>query len=149
MKATKRIAKALRALAKALDEEAGNNPEFDEKIEAVFEGLLGNRSPRETTSSENPKRNTVTDELPDVFKELERLGSDEFAFSLRAYDPPLLKAIVSANGFDPERKSARWTEPDKFVALIREQMEARLRRGAAFLEKPQPETKKDTPRPKN
>lgn len=134
MKATKKITKALRALAKVLEEEAGKNPEFDAKIEDILEGLIGNTTNRENPSDQIPTQGAVSDELPDVFEELERLGPEEFAFSLRAYDTRILKAIVSSNGFDPEKKSARWTEPDKFIALIKQQMEARLRRGAAFLE---------------
>jgi hypothetical protein len=42
-------------------------------------------------------------------------------------------ASAKISGFDPAKVSSRWTEPDKFVALISEQSIARLKRGSAFL----------------
>jgi len=70
---------------------------------------------------------------PDIFAAFKEKGAEEFSFWLRTLDQPILKEVVRANGFDPARASQRWTDSDKFVALILEQVRARLRRGSAFL----------------
>jgi hypothetical protein len=44
-----------------------------------------------------------------------------------------LKAVINQSGFDPGKVAVRWTDHDKFVALVVEQTQARLTRGAAFL----------------
>ena len=71
--------------------------------------------------------------VPDVFAAMQEKGEGEFRFWLRSLDIATLKAIVKKNGFDPAKVSTRWTEPDKFVVLIAEQLVARLKRGSAFL----------------
>ena len=134
MKATKKLTKALRALAKALDEEVGKNPDLDGKIEAILDTLAGRTKSKEAASVDSNKERSFSPDVPDVFEELQRLGMDEFRIALKRHDRDLLKAIVSANGFDPEKRSVRWTEPDKFIELICEQTLARLRRGSSFLE---------------
>jgi hypothetical protein len=68
-----------------------------------------------------------------VLSELQTRGDEEFRFWLRSLDLPTLRAIVKSNGFDVARVSHRWTDPDKFTALIAEQTAARLKRGSGFL----------------
>ena len=71
--------------------------------------------------------------MPDVFAAREQKGDDEFRFWLRSLTIPILKMIIRVHGFDPGKVSRRWTEPDKYVGLIADQMAARLRRGSGFL----------------
>jgi hypothetical protein len=71
--------------------------------------------------------------VPDVFASLQEKGDEEFRFWLRTLDLPTLRAVVKQNGFDPARVSQRWKDTDKFIALVHDQTQARLKRGSAFL----------------
>lgn len=52
--------------------------------------------------------------------------------ALDALDLVQLRAIVRAHRLDPARVSARWAARDRVVALIMEQVKARLNHGRAF-----------------
>jgi hypothetical protein len=127
--ASRKLNETLRALGRLIEEEADRNPSFAEKLEAITAGL-----PVRSAAQRKDKAQHAVAEIPDVLKEYETRGSDEFRFWLRVNPVPQLRAIIKANGFDPEKKSARWTEPDKLIGLIAEQTAARLKRGSAFLE---------------
>jgi hypothetical protein len=129
MQSTKELIHALRDLLKLVEEEAGRNPNFAARLEAIAADfpLKG----REKTAKQ--KRKASQSVVPDIFAAFQEKGEQEFRFWLRSLDLAALKAIVKKNGFDPAKASARWTEPDKFVALIEEQLIARLKRGSAFL----------------
>jgi hypothetical protein len=127
MSASRKLNEMLRALGRLIEEEADRNPAFAEKLEAITGAL-----PVRSASRRKDKDQDA--EIPDVLKEYEIRGSEEFRFWLRASPISQLRAIIKANGFDPEKKSARWREPDKLTGLIAEQTAARLRRGSAFLE---------------
>ena len=129
MSASRKLIQMLRALGRLIEEEADRNPAFGEKLEAITAGL-----PVRSTAQRKDKDQDAAADVPDVLKEYEIRGSEEFRFWLRASPVPQLRAIIKANGFDPEKKSARWTEPDKLIGLIAEQTAARLKRGSAFLE---------------
>ncbi len=130
MQPGQKLTRALRALVELVEEEAARNPAFAQRLEAVVADLpagTGNKKPNKLKSSFDEI------EVPDVLKAFQDKGETEFRFWLRDFDLATLKAIVKANGFDPGKNSQRWTEPDKFIALITEQTAARLRRGSAFL----------------
>lgn len=129
MNASRKVIETLRAIGKLIEEEADRNAAFAEKLEAITASILV----RATTHRKHKDSPGATD-VPDVLKEYETRGSEEFRFWLRTSSIPQLRAIIKANGFDPEKKSARWSEPDKLVSLIAEQTAARLKRGSAFLE---------------
>jgi hypothetical protein len=129
MSASRKLIETLRALGKLVEEEAGRNPAFAEKLEAITANL-----PARSAAQRKDKDQDVTRDIPDVLKEYESRGPEEFRFSLRSHPLSLLRAIIKANGFDPEKRSARWSEPDKLISLIAEQTAARLKRGSAFLE---------------
>jgi len=120
MQRTQTLTKLFKQLADLVAEEADANPAFAAKLDAIL-APLPKKAPAKAATA------------PDVFAEFEAKGADEFPFWLRSLDVPTLKAIVKANGFDPAKKSTRWKEPDKFVPLIVEQVQARLKRGSAFL----------------
>lgn len=124
MQRSQTLTKLFRQLADLVSDEAEANPAFAAKLDSILAPL-----PQKPTAKSKAKEAHA----PDVFTEFETRGAEEFGFWLRALDLATLKAIIKANGFDPGKTAARWTEPDKFVALIAEQVKARLNRGSAFL----------------
>ena len=129
MHATKKLSRVLHDLVALLEEEAGRNTAFAERLEAITNALPAvpqKEQARKARSSPNINP-------PDVLAALEERGEDEFRFWLRTLGIPTLKAVIKVNGFDPARISTRWTDQDKIVALVFEQAVARLRRGSAFL----------------
>ncbi len=126
MQPAKKLTPLLRELLVLVDEEAARNPEFAAKLDAIMASLPGRPA-----SPPRPPKTPVT--VPDVFAALQEKGETEFGFWVRSLDVPTLKAVIRANGFDPAKASQRWTDPDKFVALIIDQTLARMKRGSAFL----------------
>lgn len=129
MQPTQKLSKVLRELVGLLEDEAAHNPAFAARLESITAELPA-RSGRRARKS-NRTANILA--LPDVLAVFQEKGPEEFGFWLRSLDLPTLKAIIKRNGFDPAKASRRWTEPDKFIALIAEQTPARLKRGSAFL----------------
>jgi len=129
MQSTQKLASAFRRLLALVEEEASQNPLFAARLEEIS-SLLPTASTKKTARR---KRAGPTEAAPNVFAMRQQKGEEEFPFWLRSLNLRVLKAIVKANGFDPGKVSQRWTEPDKFVQLIVEQVAARLRRGTAFL----------------
>jgi hypothetical protein len=130
MQSSPSMKKRLKALFDAIEGEAQRNPAFAAELAAVFEEA----PPISGQKSRPPsKRSKAQVTIPDVMAKLQELGEEEFRFWLRTVDLPTLKAIVKQNGFDPAKASQRWKEPDKFIALIHEQTQTRLKRGSAFL----------------
>ena len=111
-----------------LEDEAGRNPAFAERLEEITADL-----PERFGRRPGPARIEEPVNVPDVLAEFQARGAEEFRFWLRDFSLPVLKAIVKRNQFDPARLSQKWIEPDKFVNLICEQVDARLKRGSAFL----------------
>jgi hypothetical protein len=130
MQPGQKLTRALRALVELVEDEAARNPAFAQRLEAVVADLPAGASNKKTSK---PKAPAGDIEIPDVLKAFQDKGETEFRFWLRDFDLMVLKAIVKANGFDPGKSSQRWSEPDKFIALISEQTSARLKRGASFL----------------
>ena len=125
MQPTQKLTTVLRDLLALVDEEAARNPEFAARLDSLMAALPARpRPPR-------PPKHAVS--FPDVFAALQEKGESEFGFWLRTLDIPTLKAVIKANGFDPAKASQRWTDPDKFVALVLDQALARMKRGSAFL----------------
>jgi hypothetical protein len=128
MRTTKKLNCVLRDLAALLEGEAARNPEFAERLEAITAAL-----PERAAKLSGKAKQAESLPVPDVLAEFQSKGEAEFLFWLRRFDLPVLRAIVKRNGFDPAKASGRWTEPDRFVELIKEQVKARLERGSAFL----------------
>lgn len=129
MQSTKKLTQILQDLVALIEDEARRNPVFAERLEAITSNLPaspkmpGGKKPRPFPQAG----------VPDVFKALQERGEEEFYFWLRTLDTPTLKAVIKQNGFDPGKVAVRWTDHDKFIALVVEQTQARLKRGAAFL----------------
>lgn len=130
MQSAQKLTRALRALLALVEEEASRNPDFAHRLEAIVSNLPSTPGGKK---SRKPKAGKSHGTFPDVIAAYETKGETEFRFWLREFDLLTLKAIVKANGFDPGKNSQRWTEPDKFIALIVDQTVARLRRGSTFL----------------
>jgi len=129
MQSTKKLTHVLKEMVALIEDEAQRNPIFAERLEAITSNLLVPvKKPGGRKSPPIPQA-----EVLDVFTVLQERGEEEFRFWLRTLDVPTLKAVIKQNGFDPGKVAARWTDHDKFVALIVEQSLARLKRGAAFL----------------
>ena len=126
MQPTKKLTSTLRNLLLLVDDEAARNPEFAARLESIIAEL-----PTRPARTQRPQSQTVA--IPDVFAALQEKGEVEFGFWVRTLDQATLKAIIRSNGFDPAKASQRWTDPDKFGALIVEQAVARLKRGSSFL----------------
>ncbi len=129
MQSTKKLTAVLRDLVALLDDESARNPDFAGRLETVLAGLP-HRFGKTRDVLKSAKSVVPT---PDVFSALQEKGETEFRFWLRSLDVPTLKAIIKANGFDTAKASRRWTDPDKFVALVGDQTVTRLKRGSAFL----------------
>jgi len=136
MQRAKTLTRLLKQLAEVVAEEAEQNPAFAEKLDAIL-------APLPAAPANSKKSKLPTKAAPDVYAELQSRGEEEFRFWLAGLGVPTLKAIVKANGFDPTKQSNRWSEPDKFVPLILEQVRARLKRGSAFMT-PRPQDGTDT-----
>jgi len=128
MQLTKNLSCALRSLVALLEEEAAKNPDFARRLD-----LLMSELPAPSKKFSKPKAPDPDMPIPDVFGAFEAKGEAEFPFWLRDFNITMLKSIVKVNGFDPGKISQRWSDPDKFVSLIVEQMVARLKRGSMFL----------------
>lgn len=129
MQSTKKLSRVLHELVGLLEDEAGRNAAFAERLEAITNALPTVAKKEGARKS----RSLPNINLPDVLTALEERGEDEFRFWLRTLDIPTLKAVIKVNGFDPAKVSTRWTDQDKFVGLVAEQAVARLKRGSAFL----------------
>ena len=138
MQSTKKLTHVLKDLVMLIEDEAQRNPVFAERLE----GITSNLPASAKKLRGNKSRLIPRTEAPDVFTVLQEHGEEEFHFWLRTLDVPTLKAVIKQNGFDPGKVATRWTDQDKFVALVVEQTLARRRRGAAFLP-----TKEDPPKP--
>lgn len=119
----------LKALLDIIEGEATQNPAFAARLAAVF----GDAVPEPATRVRPPSGLSRPIPIPDVFTALQEKGDEEFGFWLRTLDLLTLKAIVKQNGFDPAKASQRWKDTDKFMALVHDQTQARLKRGSAFL----------------
>lgn len=129
MQSTQKLTRILRKLLELVEEEATRNPAFAARLETITADLpakQGKKAPKQKAVVQSPAP-------PDAIAALQEKGEEEFRFWLRSLDMATLKSIIKTNGFDPAKASSRWTEPDKFVALIAEQSVARLKRGSAFL----------------
>lgn len=128
MHSSQKLVTAFRNLIALVEEEAARNPTFAERLNDVVGSLPTGQSQRRPVKRSGPQAAP-----PDIFAAYQDKGDEEFRFWLRSMSLSVLKAIVKTNGFDPGKASQRWTEPDKFAALIVDQTVARLRRGSAFL----------------
>lgn len=131
MQSVEKLTEALRQLLDLVEDEAKINPGFAARLEAITAVIPAPKVDRRSKRRRKPRAPAVA--APDVFLAHSEKGDEEFRFWLRVLDLHTLRAIVRSNGFDPGKMTAHWTDADKYVGLIADQVAARLRRGSAFL----------------
>lgn len=133
MHAAEKLTRLLRDLVALVEQEAETNPAFAERLAAVLAPMPQRQPKRSSEGQRETQSSKPAIDVPDVFAAYSSKGEEEFGFWLRGLDIGTLRAIVKQNGFDPGKTARNWKEPDKFTALIQDQVGARLRRGSAFL----------------
>lgn len=68
----------------------------------------------------------------DPFTVYRAQGADHLRATLEALDLPSLRTIIRTHRLDPARITARWTNRDRLIALIVDQVKARANHGRAF-----------------
>lgn len=121
------------ALFQALARRARQEPQFAVSLAACLDesGLLALDSARPADRS---KRKPPPARLPalDPFTVWRAQGEDALHQTLAGLDLAELRAIVRAHRLDPARVSSRWTAHERVVALILDQVRARMNHGRAF-----------------
>jgi hypothetical protein len=85
-----------------------------------------------TEPSSPPLRGEGPGERSDPFALLRDRGEAHLRTHLAALDLPALRQIIRVHRLDPARISARWTNRERLVALIVDQVRARADHGKAF-----------------
>ncbi|MEO7003742.1 MAG: hypothetical protein ABI068_18070 [Ktedonobacterales bacterium] len=83
-------------------------------------------------TSTSPSTPLSTTEPPDPFRLMRDQGEEALRAALTALDLTALRQIVRSHRLDPARISARWTTPERIIALIVDQVRARLNHGRSF-----------------
>lgn len=134
------IAGFLRRLAKRVE----RDPEFGRAVAAVLveSGLLAQQPARRGTASAAggtrtravPRAGAAEGDMPpmDPFAVLRQRGEAGLRADLRDLDVPAMRQLVRAHRLDPARISARWTNRERLIALIVDQVRARADHGKAF-----------------
>ncbi len=123
------LTRLLRGLVNLLAEEAERNPDFAERLDQLLEPIPGKRRAKGRGSG----KARATPEVPDIYRERELRGEEEFQFWLRDLPVPVLRAIIRKHDLDSARRTARWKDAEKLAAYIAERLQGRLDRGAGFL----------------
>lgn len=121
------------AFFQALARRARQEPQFAISLAACLDesGLL-------TLNTERPANRTkrqapsARPEALDPFAVWRARGEDALRQTLDGLDLAELKSIVRAHRLDPARVSSRWTARDRVIALILDQVKARMNHGRAF-----------------
>ena len=129
MRKEKSLTRLLRGLVDLLAEEAERNPEFAERLDQ----LLAPIPHKGRSKGRGVRKAAVEPEVPDIYRERELRGEEEFQFWLRDLPVPLLRAIIRKHDLDSARRTARWKEAEKLGAYIAERLQGRLERGSGFL----------------
>ena len=132
------LGKLLRELAKAVEQEAAQNPQFAQRIDDILEGALPKPSGRTPAGERaggqdkpvrkgNRRAPAVLDPVA-VATEGESLLRKE----LSALSLDELKDIVAEHGMDPGKLVMKWKTPEKIIDKIVELSLSRARKGDAF-----------------
>jgi hypothetical protein len=131
-------AEAAGKLLRELAERAERDPDFGAQIAAAVRasGLLdvvqAPEAPRAKSGATSKHTRRDTDEMPDPFHMFRQHGDAGLRSHLEQLDIAALRQIVRAHRLDPARISARWTNRDRVVSLIVDQVRARSNHGRAF-----------------
>jgi hypothetical protein len=136
-----RVAAFLRSLAT----QAEGDAELAGKLQAALEesGLApaakagkATRAAKRPTGA--PARQAAATHVPladaplDPFAVYRERGEEALRSALAEQDLAALRGLIRAHRLDPARISARWTVPERLIALILQQVQARANIGKAF-----------------
>jgi hypothetical protein len=125
-------------LLRELAERAKRDPAFGAQVaDAVrASGLLdvvqapgASKAKRTAASKQTP---ASANEIPDPFQLFRHHGDVGLRSRLEQLDIAALRQIVRAHRLDPARISARWTNRERVLMLIVDQVRARSNHGRAF-----------------
>ena len=117
----------LDGLIKILNEEAGRNPGFAERLQALSPPVPIDKPESNETAKIDQK------DVPDAYAEFASRGESEFRLCLRNQSAAVLQALIRRHELDATRRSAKWKGPEKLSAYITDQIRSRLARGSDFL----------------
>ena len=135
-----RVATFLRSLAA----QAEDDPALASTLQSALEesGLMAApktakapraaKRPADATAPSGAAREAPAEPQFDPFAVYRDRGEDALRTVLAQQDIPALRAMIRAHRLDPARISARWTAPDRLIALIVQQVQARANIGKAF-----------------
>ena len=127
MRKEKALIAVLNNLVRLLREEAGRNPEFADRLDALLSPVPGGKTVRKQATKGEPQ------DVPDAYAEFGSRGESEFRLWLRDRPTGVLHALIRRHDLDTTRRSAKWKDPEKLGAFITDQIRSRLARGSAFL----------------
>lgn len=133
MRNEKTLIGLLRGIVDLLADEAGRNPDFAVRLDALLSVLPAGTAPS--------KKNTRAEAemLPDVHAELASRGGAEFRLWLNEQPVPVLRALIRTHDLDSTRRTVKWKEAEKLAEFITDSMKARAARGSSFIGRGQPE----------
>ncbi|HEX4627479.1 MAG TPA: hypothetical protein VH137_01720 [Gemmatimonadales bacterium] len=136
-----RVASFLRSLAT----QAEGDPALAGKLQAALEesGLVPAaktgktpRAAKRPAAAVVPQGSTASEPRADApldpFGVYRDRGEEALRAALADQDIAALRGLIRAHRLDPARISARWTTPDRLIALILQQVQARANIGKAF-----------------
>jgi len=127
MRNEKTLIGLLRGMVDLLADEAGRNPDFAERLDALLSVLPARTAP----STKNAK--TEGEALPDVHAEFAARSEAEFQLWLNGQPLNVLRALIRTHDLDSTRRTVKWKEAEKLATFIAEGMRARAARGSAFI----------------
>jgi hypothetical protein len=134
-----KLKKILSELAKVVSDEAERNPEFADRLQAVFVNQGPVRSALRPSSRMSdkvaPKRplNRRPEPVLDPLA-LGKEGEAELRKALADLDLERLRDIVAGYAMDPSKLVMKWKDPQKVADRIVEVSLSRIKKGSAFLE---------------
>jgi hypothetical protein len=127
MRNEKALIGLLRGMVDLLADEAGRNPDFAARLDALLSVLPARTAP----SKKNAK--AEAEALPDVHAELAARSEAEFQLWLNGQPVNLLRALIRTHDLDSTRRTVKWKDAEKLAAFIAEGLRARLARGSSFI----------------
>jgi hypothetical protein len=102
------LIRLLRGIVDLLAEEAERNPKFAARLDELLSSV-----PVETRSKGRRAGASGDVDVPDIYRERELRGEDEFRFWLRDLPVPVLRAIIRKHDLDSARRTAKWKDAEK------------------------------------
>lgn len=132
------LGKLLRELAKVVDQEAAQNPQFAQRIDDILERALPKPSGRtpagERAGSQDKAGRKGHRRAPAVLDPVALAAEGESLLrkELSSLSLDELKDIVAEHGMDPGKLVMKWKTPEKIIDKIVELSLSRARKGDAF-----------------